>query len=303
MSKRVVSLIPSSTEIVAALGCGDQLVGRSHECDYPPSVKKLPVCTEPKMSTVGSSSEIDRSITTLLANALSVYRVFPDVLQRVRPDVIVTQTQCEVCAVNLKDVEEAIGQLANSDPEIVSLQPLDLDHVWNDIERVAKVLDARQEGERLVHELRARMANIASHNFPTKPTVACIEWIEPLMAAGNWIPTLVELAGGVDLFGQAGLHSPKIHWDEMRQADPDIIMLLPCGFDIPRTMRDMSILQDQPDWSSMNAVRNGRVFVTDGQQYFNRPGPRLVESLQILAEIFHPDRFHFGHEGSGWRRF
>ncbi len=301
---RVVSLIASSTEMVCALGFEDRLVGRSHECDFPDSVKRLPVCTEPKIPTHGTSYEIDQRIKAILQEGLSVYRVHAEALKQLRPDVIITQTQCEVCAVSLRDVKEAVCDWLGSRPEIVSLAPNALADVWADIGRVASAMGAPQRGDKLVLGLQQRMAGIAAkaRALPEKPTVACLEWIDPLMAAGNWMPELVEMAGGVNLFGEAGRHSPWMTWEELREKDPEVIVVPPCGFDMARSRRDMPALTGRPGWTQLKAVRNKRVFLADGNQYFNRPGPRLAESLEILAELFHPSVFRFGHEGAAWQQ-
>ncbi len=300
--RRIVSLIASSTEIVCALGLEEHLVGRSHECDFPPGVERLPVCTRPKFNTVGTSYEIDQRVKAVLEQALSVYLVDAEVLRKLQPTHIITQTQCDVCAVSLKDVQEAVEQLAECRATIVSLEPNALDDVWADIQRVADAVEVPERGRRLIRELRDRMARIAetAKRAAARPRVACIEWIEPLMASGNWMPELVELAGGVNLFGEAGKHSPWLTWDDLQAKDPDVILVLPCGFDIPRTQQEMQALTRRPDWTELRAVRDQRLYLLDGNQYFNRPGPRLVESLEILAEILHPDLFQFSHQGTGW---
>jgi iron complex transport system substrate-binding protein len=282
----------------------EYLVGRSHECDFPPSVLRLPVCTEPKFDVQGSSYQIDQRVKGILQEGLSVYRVDADRLRQLRPDVIITQTQCEVCAVSQRDVEEAVCQWLDNRPRIVALAPHALTDVWDDIRRVAQALAIPQRGDELIRQFQARMTAIADQARATleRPRIACIEWIEPLMAAGNWMPELVEMAGGVNLFGSAGKHAPWMTWEELRESDPDVIVVLPCGFDIPRTRQDIPVLVDKPGWADLKASRSGRVFLADGNQYFNRPGPRLVESLEILAELLHPDTFRFGHEGSGWQR-
>jgi iron complex transport system substrate-binding protein len=302
--RRIVSLIASATEIVCALGFEDQLVGRSHECDYPESVKRLPVCTEPKFSVQGTSFEIDQRVRAVLQESLSVYRVKADLLKELRPDVIVTQTQCEVCAVSLRDVERALAEWTGSLPRLVSLAPDALADVWQDMLRVAEALGVPDRGRELVRQLRSRMADVAAsaRSLAERPTVACVEWIEPLMASGNWMPELVEMAGGVNLFGTAGSHAPRLTWEQLRDADPDVIVVLPCGFEIERSRRDMPALTSKPEWPRLRAVREGRVYVLDGNAYFNRPGPRLVESLEILAEVLHSGAFRFGHEGTGWQR-
>jgi iron complex transport system substrate-binding protein len=301
---RIVSLIASATEIICALGCKEQLVGRSHECDFPPSVRELPVCTETKFNVEGTSYQIDQRVKAILQESLSVYRVDAEKLRSLAPDVIVTQAQCEVCAVSLREVERVVCQWLQACPKIVSLMPNALADVWADIERVADALGIPDQGARLVGRMRERMRPIGdmARVVCDKPTVACIEWIEPLMAAGNWMPELVEMAGGVNLFGAAGQHSPWMTWDDLCRADPDVVVVAPCGFDIERSRRDLAALTGQPQWPRVKAVRNRRVFLADGNQYFNRPGPRLVDSLEILAEILHPDVFSLGHEGSGWQR-
>lgn len=299
---RIVSLIASATEIVSALGFGASLVGRSHECDFPPAVTDLAVCTSPRFDVHGRSDAIDRSVKALLEQALSVYQVDAEMLRTLAPDVIVTQSQCEVCAVSTRDVEDALCTWVGSRPRIVSCQPDGLSDVWDDIRRVADALGAEARGEALVDQLKGRMAAVAARaaEAPHRPTVACIEWIDPLMASGNWMPELVEMAGGCNLFGEAGRHAPWMSFDDLCSRDPDIIIALPCGFDIARTAHEMPALTAREGWSSLRAVREGRVVLTDGNQYFNRPGPRLAESLEILAEIIHPERFSFGHQPAAW---
>lgn len=302
---RIVSLIASATEMVCALGFEKQLVGRSHECDFPESIKRLPVCTEPKFDIEGTSAEIDRRVKETLHDSLSVYRVHSEKLKELRPDVIVTQSHCEVCAVSERDVIEAVYSWLDNRPRVVSLKPDGFDDVWLGIRQVAEALDAQERGERLIEELQDRMKEIETRtaNTVVKPTVACVEWIEPLMASGNWMPRLVEMAGGVNVFGKTGEHSPGLAWERFVAVDPEVVVVLPCGFDMMRTKQEMRFLTRQPGWQDLRAVREGRVFVTDGNQYFNRPGPRLVESLEILAEVLYPDQFRFGHEGHGWERW
>lgn len=302
--QRIVSLIASATEIVAALGFENRLVGRSHECDYPPSVERLPKCSEAKLDVNGSSREIDERVKSVLREAMSVYRVHAETLNELAPTTIITQTQCEVCAVSLKDVEAAVCDVVSSRPRIVALEPMALADVWSDIRAVAEALGAPERAASLVAELQARLESIRERAaaIEARPTIACIEWIDPLMAAGNWVPELVELAGGTNVFGEAGRHSPWMTFEELAAADPDVIAVMPCGFDIERTRREMPPLSGRPEWAKLSAVKNGRVFLTDGNQYFNRPGPRLVESAEILAEVLHPASFDFGHAGTGWVR-
>jgi iron complex transport system substrate-binding protein len=283
---RIASFIASATEIVDALGMSGSLVGRSHECDYPPGlVEHLPCCTKPKIEVSGSSLEIDRQVKANLANALSIYEVLDDVLEELQPTHILTQTQCEVCAVSLRDVERSVASRLASRPKIVSLQPNCLEDIWDDMRRVASSLDIAERGEQVISDLREKMRLIAAGATTKRPTVACIEWLSPLMAAGNWVPELVEMAGGVNLFGEAGKHSPWMTWEELVARDPDVIVVMPCGFDEVRTRAEMYWITERPEYAGLKAVRAGQVYPVDGNQYFNRPGPRVVESLEILTRI------------------
>lgn len=300
---RIASLLPSGTEIVCALGFREALVGRSHECDFPGGLAALPVLTQSAFAGAGTSAAMDRDIRRLVEDGLSIYRVDADRLRALAPDLIVTQDQCKVCAVSLDAVTEAVAEWTGAAPDVVSLVPAGLDTVWTDFARVAAALDAEPAGAALIAGLQARIEGIAGRaaTLDPKPRVACIEWIEPLMAAGNWIPELVALAGGEDIFGVAGAHAPWIDAAALAQADPDVIVVMPCGFGIERAAAEMAALEAQAFWPSLKAVRAGRVFLVDANHYFSRPGPRLVDSLEILAEIFHPGVFGFGHGGSGWR--
>jgi iron complex transport system substrate-binding protein len=299
---RVVSLIASATEITCALGFEGALVGRSHECDYPPSVRGLPQVSRPAFATVGPSDVIDRAVKERLRRALSIYEVNAERLAALAPDVILTQTQCAVCAVTPADVARAACELAGRDVKVVALEPNRLGDVWQDIRTVAAALDAPEAGEQLLGRLRRRVLEIGSRASVClpQPRVAVIEWIAPLMAAGNWMPELVELAGGVNVVGVSGRHSPALAWEELVGADPEVVVVSPCGFGLARTRSELPQLERQDGWHRLRAVRQGRVYLVDGNAYFHRPGPRLVESLEILAEILHPETFAFGHEGTGW---
>ena len=304
-TKRVVSLIASATEIVCALGAHDLLVGRSHECDFPPDVTRLPSLTEPKFPVSGTSYDIDVRVKAILQEGLSVYRVDAEKLEGLRPDIVVTQDHCEVCAVSLKDVEAALYAWSGRQVEIISLKPDSLADIWEDIAKVACALGCERQGKRLVKQLKERMATIAKQSAAarTHPRAAMIEWIDPLMAGGNWMPELVSIAGGENLFGAPSQPSPWLDWNQLVAADPDIILVHPCGFDIERTLEEMPVLETRSGWRELKAVQRDRVFVADGNQYFNRPGPRIVESLEILAEIFHPESFPSRYEGKGWIRY
>ena len=299
---RIVTLLPSATEIVCALGFRAELVGRSHECDFPAGIESLPVLTEPKFKVEGTSAEIDERVKKIVGEALSVYRVDAARLRELQPDVIVTQSQCEVCAVSESDVEAAVAEWLGTRPRIVSLAPYALADVFEDMRRVAAALGEPDRGAEVTAALRARLEAIAARAATAKarPTFACVEWIDPMMSAGNWMPELVAMAGGTNLFGKAGEHSLWMKFDELAAKDPEVIMISPCGFPMNRSRRELPTLTGNPRWRDLRAVREKRVFVADGNQFFNRPGPRIVESLEILAEILHPELFRFGHEGPGW---
>jgi iron complex transport system substrate-binding protein len=300
---RIVSLISSATEIIHALEQTPNQVGRSHECDFPPEVAALPVCTKPTIDIHADSREIDRAVKDRVRNALSVYEVSDGVLERLQPTHIITQTQCEVCAVSLRDVERSVASRLASRPQIVSLTPNSLADVWDDIRRVACSLGIAERGREVVAQLQARMCAISDRARAAgeRPRVACIEWQEPLMSAGNWLPELVDMAGGVNLLGEPGKHSGYLTWTELVMADPEVIIVAPCGFDLARTEQQMYWLTERPEWPTLRAVRNGWVYLADGNQYFNRPGPRLVETLQILSEILHPETFKPSFQGAGWK--
>lgn len=294
---RIVSLIASATEMVHALGLGDFQVGRSHECDYPPGVLALPVCTRPVFDVHGDSQEIDARVKETLATAESVYTVFEDVLDRLQPTHIVTQTQCKVCAVSLGDVERALSSRFSTKPQVIALEPNSLDDIYRDIFKLANACGVEDRGRELVADIQREMADISAVAKATgrTPRVANIEWPEPLMAAGNWIPELTAMLGAENLFGKAGEHSPWMKWDELIAADPDVIVSMPCGYDLRRTRAEMH----WHDWRSLRA----QVFLADGNQYLNRPGPRVAQSLRILAEILYPESFEPALEGIGWEKF
>ncbi len=301
---RLVSLLASATEMIAALGCLDQLVGRSHECDYPPQVLSLPVVSTVQIDINTGSAQIDAQIKQLAHSrpipqdaalkALSIYAIDVAQLQTLRPDVILTQTQCEVCAVSERDVMQAVEHLIGLQPRVVSLAPHRLSDVWEDILRVGRALERQELAQKLVQDYQQRLDRLstitAQFATGTKPRVTVLEWLDPLMAAGNWTPELVAYAGGENVFGEIGLHSPWLSWEELQAADPDVLVLSPCGFTLERTMVDVPLLQRYPAWQSLRAVQAERVYAIDGNQYLNRSGPRLVESAELLAHALWGER-------------
>lgn len=309
MNHRVVSLLPAATEIVCSLGCEAWLVGRSHECDFPPRVQSLPVCSRPRIDVNGSSRDIDEQVKQSLRDGLSLFEVDVEQLNELQPTLILTQAQCEVCAVSLADVEAALALGVTSRPRVVSLLPNCLDDVFDDLRRVAVALGVDERGNALVGDLHDRLSQLSQgisrgatqRGEPRhRPRVVCIEWLEPLMTAGNWVPELVAIAGGENLLSERGRHSPWLDWSGLVAADPDVLVLMPCGWSISRTRADLHWLTERSEWPALKAVREGNVYVADGHHYFNRPGPRLLDSVEILAEILHPDLCNYGHRGHGW---
>lgn len=290
---RVVSLLPAATEIVCALGARDGLVGVSHECDWPADVVGLPVLTRSKVPTSGSSADIDRAVRAVLRDALAVYEVDEPALAAVRPDVVVTQDLCDVCAVSLDDVREALRRLARADVELVSLSPTRLGDVLGDVRRVAQALGRAARGEALVAELEQRMeaVRVRAAALGSRPRVLTIEWIEPVMVGGTWMPELVGLAGGEALVTRAGEHAPTLERARLAALAPDVVLVKPCGFDLARSRRELGALAAALGGLDWPALERGAVWLADGNAFFNRPGPRLVESLEILAACVHPAEF------------
>jgi len=301
---RVVSLIASATEILHALGAGDAQVARSHECDFPDRVRMLPAVTAPKFKIEGSSREIDQRVKSLVTDGLAVYEVHADALKALAPDVILTQDQCEVCAVSLADVERAICTWTERSARIVSLRPHTMADVESDILRIGEAVGLAASGHALVETMRTRLAALSANVAGrARPRLAFIEWIEPAMSGGHWMPELIDIAGGVSLFGESGANSPWISWDEVADADPDVILVAPCGYDIAKTCEEIRVLETNAVWKGLRAVGAGNVFIADGNQFFNRPGPRLVESAEILVEILHPGAVNCSHARAGdWIR-
>jgi iron complex transport system substrate-binding protein len=289
---------------VHALGLGECLVGRSHECDHPAEVLALPVVTRTRVTRAGDSGAIDNEVKGLLREGLSIYEIDLEALRELRPTVVLTQAQCEVCAVTLTEVEAALGEWTERKPRLISVSPARLTDVWSDIVRVATALGVESRGRELVKVLKTRVVDVVERTCVVRrhPTVACIEWLDPLMAAGNWVPELVELSGGRPLFGEAGKHSPWLEWEALAKANPDVIVVMPCGFDLERTEAELPALSLREGWRRLRAVKEERVYLADGSRYFNRPGPRLVDSLEMLVRMVHPGLFSSKGRRQGWRK-
>ena len=289
---RILSLLPSATEIVYALGCGDSLVGVSHECDYPEDAKTKPIVSTSSLPIKLGSSEIHAKVSEHHHSNHSLYAIDEQLLQRIDPDVILTQELCTVCAIPVAQVREAAKILAG--PRcVVSLEPNNLHEILDNISSVAEVTGRQTAAYELVRVLENRIGYIRSvaARAEERPKVFCMEWMDPLMAGGHWIPEMVRIAGGIDGLGREGKPSTVIAWDQVLACTPQIVVIMPCGYQIPRTVEEIGRLASLPGWYELPAVRDGRVYVVDSPAYFSRPGPRIVNGLEILAQIIQPTMF------------
>lgn len=292
----VVSLLASATEIVCGLGLAGSLVAISHECDFPPEVQGLPRATSARIDSTLPSDAIDRQVADWLRRGEPLYAIDEPLLRRLRPGVILTQAQCDVCAIRLADVLGAVARTPElAGAEVLALQPNSLTEMLDDIGRVAQALDCRAAGNDFRAGLEARINAVRSRTEPLppadRPRTFLLEWTAPPMAGGNWTPELLDIAGGTPGLATPGQHSGYVSWDEIAEFDPEVLLIAPCGFDLPRTLREITPLQTLPQWRKLSAVRSGRAFALDGNAFFNRSGPRLVDSLEIAAWLLHPQLF------------
>ncbi len=293
---RIASLLSSATEILFALGLEDRIVAVGHECDHPPAAATKPRATFAHLDPSADGATIDRLVKQLLAEGRPLYEIDAPLLARLAPQLIVTQAQCDVCAVRYDDVVRTVRAFPSlQTAEVVALNPQSLGDVLDDVTRLGRAAGCeaaaqtfRAALERRIDAVHARTERLT---FEQRPRTACIEWIEPLMIAGNWTPELVDLAGGRQSLAVAGRHSAYTPWDAVRRFDPEVIVVLPCGFDLTRTLQEAPRLTELPGWRDLAAVRSGRVFGVDGNALFNRSGPRIVDSLELLAGLLHPDLF------------
>lgn len=301
--ERIVSLLASGTELVVALGLGDRLVGRSHECDHPEWVRRLPAVSRPTFDITGSSAAIDQRVRERLHAGLPLYEVDEAALEALSPDVVITQTHCEVCAVTPADLTHGTGKRLQRKP-VVALQTGSLQGILDGFLEVSSVLGAAPAGEALVAGVRQRMDELRRRTASLpRPSIVCLEWIEPVFAMGNWGPELVALAGGEDKLGTAGQHSTTTPWEAVRAADPDVLVVAPCGFGLARATEEMPLFAARPGWNDLRAVRAGRVYVADGNIHFNRSGPCLFDTPEILAELLHPADFPPRHKDTAWAQW
>lgn len=287
---RIVSLLPSATDIVCALGLREHLVGRTHECDWPPGVEHVPVMTSDALATHEMTSrEVHDAIGGAVHSGSSIYNLDTEALDAAKPDLIITQELCEVCAVSYKDVQQA-ARLMDAETKIVSLEPRSIDDILSHVELVGRLTGTSERGAEVVADAQARLDRLCeAARAGTRPRVACIEWLDPIFAAGHWVPEQVEVAGGEEVLGPRGSPSREIPWEAVVEARPDVVVLMPCGMPIERTLHELDTLTERGGWNDLAAVKGGRVFVVDASSFFNRPGPRVVRGAEILHEIFHGD--------------
>jgi len=287
---KIVSLLPSATELVCGLGLRDQLVGVSHECDYPVSVVGLPILTSSRIPEGLSSSEIDRLVTDQLKNDEALYDLVMEPLVELQPDLIVTQALCDVCAVSGNDVAKAIGSLPG-DPQVINLEPICLDDVLETVTLLAAAAQCVEQGQRYRAELQSRIDTVAERSTPLtdKPRVALLDWLEPLFDGGHWTPEIIALAGGIPVFGDKRQPSQRREWHELVDAAPDIIFIALCGFNVERSLQDVEAFLKTEGFVELQRRTGTQVYLVDGNAYFSRPGPRLVDALEIMANALHPD--------------
>jgi iron complex transport system substrate-binding protein len=287
---RIVSLLPSATDIVASLGLTDQLVGRTHECDWPPGIEDVPVMTSDALRTHEMTSrEIHDAIGGAVHSGSSIYVLDDDAMLAAKPDLVITQELCEVCAVSYKDVQQA-ARVMDADTQIVSLEPHSIDDILSHVELIGRLTGASERADEVVRDARVRLAALRSATAERpRPRVACIEWLDPIFAAGHWVPEQVERAGGDEVLGPRGVPSPEVPWQAVLDAQPEVVILMPCGMPIDRTLGELGTITSRDGWHDLPAVRDGRVFVVDASSFFNRPGPRVVRGAEIVAALLHQD--------------
>jgi len=286
---QICSFLPSATETLYALGLGDSVAGVTFECDFPPEAATKTIVVNTQLSRELTSAEIDHRVNDNPSHGESLYRVDIRKLEAIKPDLIVTQELCDVCAISTSYVAKAIHQLS-SQPEVLSLTPHTLEDVLEDVLNIGKATQRNAEASELVSSLRERIAKVGRMTKTKRPRVACLEWLSPPFNGGHWIPEMIELAGGVDPLGEIGKDSYRMEWDQVLRADPEVVLVMPCGHDLKRSIQEYRATQFPEEWKQVSAVRNGRVYAVNANAYFSRPGPRLVTGLEIMYSLLQEDR-------------
>ena len=292
MPQRIVSFLPSATELIYELGCQDDLFGVTHECLYPDDAKSKPRIINTVIDVDSMSSpEIDKKTCELMRDGKDIFVLEEENLKNAAPDLIISQNTCEVCAAHTNQIEQALSILEKK-PQIHSIDPHNLEEILDSISVLARIVGKEKEGEELKKSLKNRIDFIQSQNFENLPKVIAIEWIKPFFTSGHWVPEMIEISGGKNLVSKVGEHSRRMEFNEIVKADPDIIILMPCGFDVTRTISEYNLhLKDDESWNSLKAVQNNNVYAVDANAYFSKPSIRTITGLEILAKIFHPEKF------------
>jgi len=303
-SARIVSFLPSATEMACALGLGNQLVGITHECDYPPEVQGKPIVVRNVLPIeTMSQPEIDAAVTQRMRDGLSLYQVDEKLLQELAPDMIITQDLCQVCAPSGNEVTQALNLLPKK-PQILWLTPKSLEGIFENLRELGQASGRVKEAEELIASGRARLEKLAdaTRNLSQRPRVFCMEWLDPVYCSGHWMPEMVEIAGGVDALARKGTDSVRIPWEDVLKWSPEVLIITPCGFNLDKVIELTPQLFSNPGWSELPAVRNDHVYAVDANSYFARPGPRVVDGTELLAHLIHPDLFHWKGSPEAFRR-
>jgi len=304
-ARRIVSFLPSATEMACALGLGNQLVGVTHECDFPPEVVGKPIVVRSVLPVENMSQhEIDAAVTERLRSGLSLYQVNETLMRDLAPDLILTQNLCQVCAPSGNEISQLLGVLSTK-PEILWLTPKSLEEIFDNIRELGQATGRLEEAERLVRAGRDRLEKIAAVTCAMSyvPRVFCVEWMDPVYCCGHWVPEMVRIAGGRDGLGREGTDSVRIRWDDVLDWAPEVLVVMPCGFNLDKTVDQARCLSAYPRWSDLPAVRKGRVYAVNANSYFARPGPRVLDGTELLAHLIHPDLFEWNGPPGAFRRF
>jgi iron complex transport system substrate-binding protein len=303
VAQRIVSFLPSATEMACALGLGDQLLGLSHECDYPPEVRDKPIVVRSVLPIERMSQrEIDAAVSERLRNGLSLYQVDENRMRTIAPDLILTQDLCQVCAPSGNDVARLLQALP-SKPRVLFLTPQRLEQIFDNMRQLGEATGRSQRAEELIAASRARLERIsaATRAISDRPRVFCMEWLDPVYCSGHWVPEMVQIAGGRDELGRMGSDSVRIPWTQVLEWRPEVLIIMPCGCDLEKAASEAKQLSAYPGWSDLPAVRNNRVYAVDANSYFARPGPRLVEGTELLAHLLHPALFEWNGPRNAFR--
>src|SRR5579859_5212785 len=302
-TRRIVSFLPSATEMICALGLGDRLLGVTHECDFPPEIAGKPIVVRSILAIENmSQSEIDSAVTQRLRNGLSLYRVDESLMQEIAPDLILTQDLCQVCAPSGNEVSQLLETLPKK-PQILWLTPKSLEQIFDNLRDLGEATGRSKMAETLIAEGRARLERIeaATRAALSRPRVFCMEWIDPVYCCGHWVPEMVRIAGGIDRLGREGADSVRIQWKDVLQWKPEVLIVMPCGFGLEKAAAQAQQLSAYPGWADLPAVRGNRVYAVDANSYFARPGPRVVEGTELLAHLLHPDLFEWSGPAGAFR--